>query len=138
MEETGMKPTNKYPQGYFKEKQCKTCSEIFTPTNPCNIYCKPECKGKNAYYKRNYGITDRDLAKMKEEQDNKCYICDEEGFLIGKNNNTEKLAVDHCHKTGKVRKLLCHNCNRGLGLFQDNIELLKAAAAYLKEHNGKH
>lgn len=127
----GMTAT-KYPQGYFKDKACKTCGSIFTPTNPCNIYCSPSCKGKNAYYKRNYGITDADLARMKKEQDNKCYLCDSEGFLIGKNNHDEKLAVDHCHTTGKVRKLLCHNCNRALGLFKDNPELMRKAADYVE------
>jgi uncharacterized protein YbaR (Trm112 family) len=125
----------KYPQGYFKDKACKTCGSVFTPTNPCNIYCSPKCKGKNSYYKRNYGITDADLAAMKIEQDNKCYLCQSEGFLIGKNNHNEKLAVDHCHKTGKVRKLLCHNCNRALGLFKDNPELMRKAADYIEENN---
>lgn len=124
----------KYPNGYFKDKECKTCKQTFTPTNPCNIYCSPQCKGKNAYYKRQYGITDSDLAQMKDEQNNKCYICQSEGFLIGKNNHSEKLAVDHCHDTGKVRKLLCHNCNRALGLFKDKPELLRKAADYLEEH----
>lgn len=124
----------KYPQGYFKDKACKTCGSIFTPTNPCNVYCSPSCKGKNAYYKRNYGITDADLAAMKKEQDNKCYLCRSEGFLIGKNNHDEKLAVDHCHSTGKVRKLLCHNCNRALGLFKDNPELMRRAADYVENN----
>ena len=128
-----MKPT-KYPNGYFKDKQCKFCGNLFTPTNPCNTYCSPECKGRNAYYKRNYGIDEADLAVMKKEQDNKCYLCGSEGFLIGKNNHSEKLAVDHCHKSGKVRKLLCHNCNRGLGLYKDNPDLLRKAAEYVEQH----
>jgi hypothetical protein len=123
----------KYPNGYFKDKACKTCGTTFTPTNPCNTYCSQQCKGKNSYYKRQYGITDSDLAKMKAEQDNKCYLCGSEGFLIGKNNHSEKLAVDHCHSTGKVRRLLCHNCNRALGLFQDNPEVLRKAVNYLED-----
>lgn len=124
----------KYPNGYFRDKKCKSCGNLFTPTNPCNTYCSPECKGKNAYYKRNYGIDDKELQKMKEEQNNRCYLCNSDGFLIGKNNHTEKLAVDHCHETGKVRKLLCHNCNRALGLFKDNPELMRKAADYVEQH----
>jgi hypothetical protein len=117
----------------FKPRKCKTCLNVFTPRNPCNLYCSLDCKGKNAYYRRNYGIDDAVLRKMKEEQDNKCAICSSEGFLIGKNNHSEKLAVDHCHKTGRVRGLLCHNCNRALGLFKDDREVMKKAVTYLEE-----
>lgn len=128
----------KYPNGYFRDKNCKTCGNVFTPTNPCQLYCNSACKGKNAYYKRNYGIDDATLDQMKKDQDYKCYLCHSEGFLIGKNNHNEKLAVDHDHDTGKVRKLLCHNCNRALGLFKDNPELMRKAASYVEEHKETH
>lgn len=128
----------KYPNGYFRDKNCKTCRSVFTPTNPCQLYCSSTCKGKNAYYKRNYGIDDATLEQMKKDQNYKCYLCHSEGFLIGKNNHNEKLAVDHDHDTGKVRKLLCHNCNRALGLFKDNPELMRKAASYVEEHKETH
>lgn len=128
----------KYPNGYFRDKSCKTCGSVFTPTNPCQLYCSVACKGKNAYYKRNYGIDEATLEQMKKDQDYKCYLCHSEGFLIGKNNHNEKLAVDHDHDTGKVRKLLCHNCNRALGLFKDNPELMRKAATYVEEHKETH
>lgn len=128
----------KYPNGYFRDKNCKTCRSVFTPTNPCQLYCSSACKGKNAYYKRNYGIDDATLDQMKKDQDYKCYLCHSEGFLIGKNNHNEKLAVDHDHETGKVRKLLCHNCNRALGLFKDNPEIMRKAASYVEEHKETH
>lgn len=124
----------KYPQGYFKDKRCKTCQKVFTPTNPCNTYCSPECKGRNAYYRRNYGIDDSTLQSMKEEQDNKCYLCGLDGFVMNSKVHKEKLVVDHDHETGKNRKLLCHNCNRALGLFKDNPEVLRKAADYVEEH----
>jgi len=44
-----------------------------------------------------------------------------------------RLAVDHDHKNGEVRGLLCHRCNVGLGNFQDNPELLLKAYKYLKD-----
>jgi hypothetical protein len=47
-------------------------------------------------------------------------------------NAMTNFVVDHCHATGKVRGLLCHNCNRALGLMQDNIENIKRAADYLE------
>lgn len=49
-----------------------------------------------------------------------CEICDQPAE-----------AVDHDHVTGKIRGVLCHHCNRGIGLFEDNPDMLKAAAEYL-------
>ena len=47
-------------------------------------------------------------------------------------HHKSKLVVDHCHATGKVRGLLCHNCNRALGLLKDKISVLKNAIQYLE------
>jgi len=129
--EDNPEPSFKYPNGYFKDKKCKSCSSVFTPTNPCNTYCSSRCKKNNAYYLRNYDITNVQHEQLKESQDNVCAICGGEGFLIGKKGHHEKLAIDHNHETGKVRGLLCHNCNRALGLFKDNIVNMKEAIAYL-------
>lgn len=127
----------KYPQGYFRPKKCKdeNCENIFTPRGPSHLYCSDSCKENNGYYMRTYGITRNDYEKMEKAQGYKCAICNSEGFLIGENNHSAKLAVDHCHKSGKVRKLLCHNCNRALGLLQENISNFEAAISYLKEHS---
>jgi len=61
---------------------------------------------------------------MYEEQDGKCFIC--------KKKSSKNLAVDHCHKTNNVRRLLCSECNTGLGLFYDDPKLLLKAAEYLQ------
>jgi hypothetical protein len=124
----------KYPNGYFKDKICKTCGTVFTPEAPAQFYCTSECRGKNSYYMRCYGLTEAEYEKMKSEQEHTCYLCGSEGFIIGSNNHTEKLAVDHCHETGAVRRLLCHNCNRALGLMKDDPELLRKAADYLESY----
>lgn len=81
-------------------------------------------------YKAKYGITLDSYEEMLEKQDRKCYICGNEA-----NYNGKPLYVDHCHDSGKVRKLLCQHCNSGLGMFRDNPELLIKAADYVKEHN---
>lgn len=60
-------------------------------------------------------------------------ICLSSGFIMGKNGHTEYLVVDHDHATGQVRDLLCHNCNRALGLLQDSIKNTEAALNYLKK-----
>jgi recombination endonuclease VII len=82
--------------------------------------------GRNGHLKRKYGITSEDYNRMFEQQDGKCAICGRVG---------EKLHVDHNHKTGKVRKLLCFHCNAGLGHFIENPKLLLRAIKYLKENN---
>jgi len=46
--------------------------------------------------------------------------------------HTSKLVVDHDHKTGDIRGMLCHNCNRALGLFKDSVVNLKSAIEYLE------
>lgn len=77
-----------------------------------------------------YGITEEDYDKMFIEQNGKCAIC-ETSDQTGK---WQRFGVDHCHKTGKVRQLLCNECNRGIGLLKDNAELLRKAADYLDKH----
>jgi len=61
-----------------------------------------------------------------------CWICEGEGFTMHKNvEGSAKLVVDHDHKTNEVRGLLCHNCNRALGLLQDDVGNLQKAIEYL-------
>lgn len=65
-----------------------------------------------------------------EQQGAKCTICG-----VTEEDNGKRLAVDHCHKTGKVRGLLCDNHNHGIGKFNEDIELMKKAIQYLEKHN---
>ena len=85
-----------------------------------------------------YGMTVADYERMFYGQGGKCAICrktpEEAG---GPNRVNGKLDIDHCHKTGTVRKLLCWNCNSSLGKFEDSVPRLKAAIAYLEEHQTK-
>jgi hypothetical protein len=73
--------------------------------------------------RRWYGMTLEDYDKMFAEQDGRCAICRE--------THERTLHVDHCHTTGRVRKLLCTECNTGLGKFKERPDLLEAAIAYL-------
>lgn len=63
-----------------------------------------------------------------EKQDYCCYICKSY-------NNDKSLCVDHDHKTGKVRKLLCNNCNSALGYVKDRTDILNSMIDYLTEHS---
>lgn len=82
------------------------------------------------FLKRDYSMTQEDYVKMLNNQKGKCAIC-------GTEKPTGKwkvFAVDHCHTTGKIRGLLCNECNRGMGLLGDNVERLRKAAEYLDKH----
>lgn len=73
---------------------------------------------------RKYGLTKEQYLSMFNEQGGRCAICE-------KVETDRYLAVDHCHETGKVRKLLCKDCNTSLGKFNDSPDLLRKAAEYL-------
>lgn len=77
---------------------------------------------------KNYGITSEDYDKMLLEQNNSCAICKVHLMDLKKTPN-----IDHCHSTGKVRGLLCNNCNFGLGFFKDNVDNMLEAILYLKK-----
>jgi len=79
-------------------------------------------------YRHRYGIDIQDYNKMLKEQGGVCKICKSK---TPKRKNAKYFAVDHCHTTGKVRGLLCYNCNSALGKLNDNAELLKKALDYL-------
>ena len=70
------------------------------------------------------GLTEAEYAQRLAEQGGGCFLC---GAPPGK----RRLAVDHCHKTGTIRKLLCRKCNTGLGVFKDDPRTLLRAAQYL-------
>ena len=107
-----------------RRNQCKTCWE--------QQKLKYEVNRKRSSRERQlmmaYGITLADYDRMFQEQHGRCAICGSED--PGK-HKSEHLCVDHDHETGKVRGLLCHPCNRGLGLFKDNTNSLAAAIQYL-------
>lgn len=73
-----------------------------------------------------YGITREQWQAVFDKQGGRCALC-QRVF----NQGRIKPCVDHCHKTGIFRGLLCHACNRGIGLLQESIEILSRASAYL-------
>jgi Recombination endonuclease VII len=72
-----------------------------------------------------YELSPEEYNQMLENQEGTCAICQEV---------TKTLNIDHCHITGKVRGILCGNCNRALGLFKDSPNTLGNAIAYLHKH----
>jgi hypothetical protein len=88
-------------------------------------------RARAARIRMDYGMSTLEFQAMVEAQENCCKICDKEFHPDG---GYAGPYVDHNHSTGKVRELLCFECNSGLGRFKDNPELLKRAASYLEKH----
>lgn len=95
-------------------------------------YSKPGNKSKQkcTQLRRIYGITLEEWQEIFKAQGSCCAIC--------KCAESERpWDTDHCHATGKVRGILCHTCNKALGLFKDNVEALQNAIAYLTRNKGE-
>lgn len=84
---------------------------------------------RSSRLKSAFGITLEQYEALAAVQKHKCAICD-----VPQVEQRKKMAVDHNHDTGKIRALLCHNCNVGLGNFKDNEQILTKAIQYLYVH----
>ena len=106
-------PTSFWPSMTY---QCKDCAREYR--------AKPDVlrRKRDQQLKFQYGITREEFDEMVAAQDNSCAICDVE---------MDPPHVDHCHKTGSVRGLLCKHCNLGLGHFRDDPSTLATAIDYL-------
>ena len=86
---------------------------------------------KKHFLKKLYGLTPEAYKALLESQDYVCKICKEPETHKGK-TGSRSLCVDHDHKTGRVRGLLCNSCNTMLGVAKDNPTTLLKAIQYLK------
>lgn len=112
------------PDGHHP--QCKECRSKYKPS--------PEMREKNNKRLREWnrlkttGFTQKDFEQTLANQNGKCAICGTDD--PGKTN----WHADHNHKTNEKRGILCHKCNTGLGLLQDDVDVLCAAINYLKKY----
>ena len=81
---------------------------------------------RRAHLRQFYKMSPEEYDEILGWQDAVCCICG------GTNPSGKRLAVDHDHKTGQTRNLLCNSCNKGLGLFKDNAILLDNARVYIE------
>jgi hypothetical protein len=103
-----------------RRNTCKDCQNIVNATMPNAILTR-----RNTILRREFGITHKEYIQILKLQNGVCAICKTKP-IVGKN-----LCIDHCHETGKIRGLLCFNCNTGLGHFKDNMNLLTSAQNYI-------
>lgn len=138
----------------METKQCSRCKEtklisefhLRSASQPWPKSACKECHRERArgYWKKNplpkevqrdrnlrrtFGIGVSDYNRLLEAQNSCCAICGVSSCASGRN-----FAVDHCHKTGNVRGLLCKFCNTALGQFQDNPVILQKAIKYLEKY----
>lgn len=107
---------------------CKICSDLSnkkTKEKDPQKYAEMRRKHK---LKKEYNLTLENFNVLKIQQKGCCAICK------SKLKDGQGTHVDHCHKTGIVRGLLCNSCNRGIGYLQDSLEILKSAQAYLEKY----
>lgn len=130
-------------EGDYRRTKCDECKALvraramakFKADNP--HYWKewwersPKRSRRAAHLLREYGLPEVEYDAMHKGQRGRCAICRrQEGGWRG---NAGRLVVDHCHRTGKVRGLLCPYCNRALGQFFDDTEILAQAIVYLSK-----
>lgn len=126
-----------------KARNCVSCGE-FKQADQFSCYkakksyggyqavrsCK-ECETHRklvSHLKNTYDLEYEDYLRMVEEQDNKCYLCGESPSDV-----YGRLVVDHCHKTGKVRKLLCRMCNVHLSRIEACPDYFNRVKDYLSD-----
>ena len=120
-------------------RKCQ-CDRVFKPRNITHKSCSRECAStrqkkqiskwrvthaRKSMLKHKYGLTHEDYERMYQAQDGRCAIC-KQPF--------DNLCVDHNHKTGRVRGLLCVPCNAALGSFKDDVQHLRRAILYLEQY----
>jgi hypothetical protein len=107
------------------QERCRSCRSVHHQKVK-HLRPKQTKEQKRRWLINSYGLTVNKYELLLAKQNNKCAICNTEDW--GKPSPN----IDHCHTTGKVRGLLCNNCNRGLGLFKDNKEIINNAKQYLE------
>jgi hypothetical protein len=136
----------------MQEKRCPDCGEVKlrssfgeTKNGAIKPYCTPCRLQRNRKWwkanrpaarrlrlKQSYGITIEDYDRMLAEQGGGCAICG--GQETRRNQyGPHSLNVDHDHATGRVRGILCTNCNQGMGLLGDSIERIEKTLEYLRD-----
>ena len=119
--------------------RCSKCKEIlprkaFNKCSKASDGMQSQCKICNARSKREwkYGLKHKEIKTLWESAEKSCEIC-RHPLELEYCEKGRSAHVDHCHDTGKVRGILCPDCNKGLGLFRDSPGSLRAAASYLEE-----
>jgi Recombination endonuclease VII len=146
LEEFQHRATAKYQRGSY----CLLCAREMSRIQTLAVNADPERKAVRVAWARahhrevnlaRYSITLDEYVALAEAQNECCAICGNVGLasreLVTIADRKYVLAVDHCHKDGQVRGLLCTRCNSLLGMARDSEEILMAAVRYLQRSRVK-
>lgn len=114
---------------YKSTRYCVDCNYDKSKRWAQSEYAKAYMSKKHIY--NTYRLTDEQFNRMFAECERLCSICKVPMVVGGRKSNS--VCVDHDHITGEIRGLLCNNCNRAIGLFFDNKNILLSAVKYLEE-----
>jgi len=115
-----------------KSYRCKSCDRVCANNYKKTQYLKHRELRRKVQRKSKYGLTEDGFDELLKSQDGLCAICNvvlDQGWT--RQHKPNKLVVDHNHKTGEVRGLLCTMCNKGIGLLKDDPAILERALGYL-------
>ena len=112
--------------------ECKTCHNKVSKVRHRKYVKENPDKRRSTVLKNKYGLTLDQYMRMLGAQGGACAICGSSNPGASK----QVFSVDHDHSTGKVRGLLCHDCNAGLGMFKEDTLSLRLAIDYLEKHRG--
>lgn len=116
----------KRPPKYFEAKRAREKARRLKYPEKVRMECK------TSWLKNTYGLTADDVDRMRLAQGGKCAVCGSGFDCPG-----VVMCIDHCHKTQKVRGLLCRKCNSALGLLGDDLEVVRSAVLYLSRFLGE-
>ena len=115
---------DKWTNKYYLSARCKPCHQEYKQSN------KNTPRNRKAEkLQLRYALTYEQWEDMRYAENYRCMICG-----ISEDEIDKRLDVDHCHKSGKVRGMLCNPCNTMLGHARDNLAILEAAVKYLKTY----
>lgn len=106
---------------------------------PAHRHCFASAETQAAFFRKiqaTYGLTKVAYLRMLTEQESRCLCCQKQLTLFASERAVVPV-VDHCHKTGKVRGLLCTGCNTVVGRVESNSEIVLKARQYLELTTGK-
>lgn len=122
-------------EGNITHRECATCFQVlplenFYKNKTKSLLCEASCKDceKERKLLTRYNMSYKTKELMYFQQKNSCKICMQ---LFEMN----KLCIDHCHKTGVVRGLLCSNCNVAIGMIRDDPKICLNMFEYLSKNN---